>query len=238
MSIYDVIAGAESSFGRNVNGPVTSSGQAQGAYQITTGTWSDFAAKAGISTVQYPTPNSAPLDVQTQVADQIPLNRWAPSTVAAVQQQYPGVDTSQTVGQLAQQTAGSHASYFGGYDSQGNFLGGTTDPLNYPITGATKYQQQTSDTTGSQSSGTNTGAGTGSGMPISVGLQSGFSAWLGNVSDWIAAGFRSGFGILSNWFIRAMLILVGIAVLVVALFRLMDPDNSTIKVIAKGAMAA
>lgn len=230
MSIYDAIAGPESSFGKNVWGPVTSSGQAQGTYQITTGTWAQFAPAAGISTVQYPTPNSAPLDVQTQVASAIPLNRWAPSTVAAVQSQYPGIDTSQTVGTLAQQTSGSAIASgpstvtgtggavpaAGAFDGSGlSEIGATEAPL--------------------PSQSAMPAAGTG--FTVNLGIQQTLSTWLGSVTTWIADGFRSGFGILSNLFTRGMLIVLGIVILLVALWRLMDPDFSTAKSIATEAAA-
>lgn len=102
MSIFDVIAQQESSGGRNLYNPTpTSSGHAEGWYGITTGTWQDFAPKAGVDLAQYPDPNSAPQFIQQQVAGQIPLSRWAPSTVSAVHAAYPGVaDDSQTVGTL------------------------------------------------------------------------------------------------------------------------------------------
>jgi hypothetical protein len=100
-SPLDIVLNAESG-DRNTNNThqTTSSGQAQGNAQITTGTWNDFAAKAGVDLKQYPTPDSAPRDVQIKVASQIPLNRWASSTVQAVLAKYPGIDTSQTLGAI------------------------------------------------------------------------------------------------------------------------------------------
>ena len=98
-SPLDIVLNAESG-DRNINNvhQMTSSGQAQGNAQITTGTWTDFAPKAGIDLKQYPTPDSAPRDVQIKVASVIPLNRWAASTVNAVLAKYPGIDTSQPLG--------------------------------------------------------------------------------------------------------------------------------------------
>ena len=100
-SPLDIVLNAESG-DRNINNThaTTSSGQAQGNAQITTGTWTDFAPKAGIDLKQYPTPDSAPRDVQIKVASQIPLNRWASSTVNAVLAKYPGIDTSQPLGMI------------------------------------------------------------------------------------------------------------------------------------------
>ena len=98
-SPLDIVLNAESG-DRNIPNvhQTTSSGQAQGNAQITTGTWTDFAPKAGIDLKQYPTPDSAPRDVQIKVASVIPLNRWASSTVNAVLAKYPGIDTSQPLG--------------------------------------------------------------------------------------------------------------------------------------------
>ena len=97
----DIVLNAESG-DRNINNTHqgTSSGQAQGNLQITTGTWNDFAPKAGVDLKQYPTPQSAPRSVQIQVGNTIPLNRWADTTVQAVLAKYPGIDTSQTLGAI------------------------------------------------------------------------------------------------------------------------------------------
>jgi len=100
-SPLDIVLNAESG-DRNINNThqTTSSGQAQGNLQITTGTWNDFAPKAGIDLKQYPTPESAPRDVQIKVGNTIPLNRWASSTVNAVLAKYPGIDTSKPLGEI------------------------------------------------------------------------------------------------------------------------------------------
>lgn len=125
QTIYDVIAQAES--GGNpyaVNPFVTSSGNAQGLYQITTGTWQDYAPQAGVNLGQYPTALSAPVDVQTQVASGIPLSRWASSTVAAVENAFGGnVPTNETVGQIA-----SELGQGGGYTASGVGSGQTASP--------------------------------------------------------------------------------------------------------------
>src|SRR6185503_9794639 len=66
----------------------TSSGQAQGYVQITTGTWRDFAPRAGVDLAKYPTPMKAadgspvPWEIQSKVAGIIPLKRWDESTIA------------------------------------------------------------------------------------------------------------------------------------------------------------
>jgi len=123
-SPLDIVINAESG-NRNVNNTTqgTSSGQAQGFAQITTGTWSDFAPKAGVDLKMYPTPDSAPRDVQIAVANTIPLNRWAPSTVNAVLAKYPGIDTSQTLGAIQSAALGG-ASGGSGTAAGGNLASG------------------------------------------------------------------------------------------------------------------
>lgn len=85
----------------------TTSGQAQGFNQITTGTWNEFAPKAGIDLDKYPTPISAPLDVQNQVAATIPMGRWAPETLNYLKAQGYSVNPSTTLGQNIADNGGS-----------------------------------------------------------------------------------------------------------------------------------
>lgn len=135
MSILDTIAQVESG-NRNIPNTTagTSSGQAQGFFQITTGTWNQFAPVAGVDLGQFPTPLSAPRDIQAQVASSIPLSRWAPSTVQAVTSQFGSVDTSLPVGVLG---AGGGQSTLdpgvGPFEPNTGFTGGlTTGPTTQP----------------------------------------------------------------------------------------------------------
>lgn len=83
----------------------TTSGQAQGYFQITTGTWKEFAQRAGIDLNRYPTPMSAadgtpvPYAVQAQVASIIPLSRWDKTTIAAMNATGRPVDPRRTLGE-------------------------------------------------------------------------------------------------------------------------------------------
>jgi hypothetical protein len=82
--------------GRNISNTHqgTSSGQAQGFNQITTGTWDEFGGKKfAISPLQ------ATYDQQNAVAANIPMKRWAPETLSYLSQQGFKVDPSQTLGQ-------------------------------------------------------------------------------------------------------------------------------------------
>ena len=86
-SVLPLISQYESG-GRNVpnaSGPGGApASTASGYYQITNGTWRDFAPKAGVSLSQYPTAMSAPFDVQTRVASQLYAQRgldpWSSNT--------------------------------------------------------------------------------------------------------------------------------------------------------------
>ena len=77
----------------------TSSGQAQGYDQITTGTWRDFAPAAGVDLGKYPNPLTAPQSIQRQVAQTIPMHRWDPKTLNGLIKAGFTVDPNRTLGQ-------------------------------------------------------------------------------------------------------------------------------------------
>jgi hypothetical protein len=83
----------------------TSSGRAEGYFQITTGTWREFAQQAGIDLNQYPTPMTAadgspvPYAVQARVAAQIPLKRWDESTIKMMRGTGRPIDVNRTLGE-------------------------------------------------------------------------------------------------------------------------------------------
>jgi hypothetical protein len=87
---------ANESGGRNIANTTqgTSSGQAQGFFQITTGTWNDFGGQ------QYaPNPMQASYAQQAAIASKIPLKRWDESTVAKMQATGLKVDPNKTLGE-------------------------------------------------------------------------------------------------------------------------------------------
>jgi hypothetical protein len=94
--------------GRNIPNVTegTSSGQAQGYFQITTGTWREFAQKVGVDLARYPTPMTAadgtpvPYGVQAAVASAIPLKRWAPSTVQLIRATGKPIDVNRPLGEV------------------------------------------------------------------------------------------------------------------------------------------
>lgn len=87
--------------GRNIPNTTqgTSSGQAQGYMQITTGTWREFAPQAGVDLAKYPNAMSAPYGVQYAVAQNIPLNRWDPKTLHYLETRGWSFNVNKTLGE-------------------------------------------------------------------------------------------------------------------------------------------
>ena len=78
----------------------------QGYFQIQNhpgGTWDTYARQAGVDINKYPTPRSAPLDVQWQVAQKIPIGQWGPATKAILRQKFGAFDPNMPFGQVAAQ---------------------------------------------------------------------------------------------------------------------------------------
>jgi hypothetical protein len=103
----------------------TSSGQAQGYVQITTGTWRDFAPRAGIDLRKYPTPMKAadgspvPWEVQSRVAGIIPLKRWDESTIAKMRATGKPIDPNRTLLENLTMNGESFADFVPGAKAQG-----------------------------------------------------------------------------------------------------------------------
>lgn len=129
----DLVAKLESG-NRNIPQGIVDANTARGTpaggyFQIIDPTWQRYAGAAGVDVKQFPTAMSAPRDVQAKVASAIPLNQWGPSTVAGLKAQYPGIDTSQTLGaaQSAVLNGGSGAP--GPIDPSIIAHGGTSPPI-------------------------------------------------------------------------------------------------------------
>lgn len=97
---FQIVSQVESSGDPTAEGPSTDSGRARGLFQITDGTWKQFAP-AQIST-RYPSADLAPPQVQQQVAATIPVARWATSTKASLHAAYGPFDDSTPLGQVGQ----------------------------------------------------------------------------------------------------------------------------------------
>ena len=103
----------------------TSSGQAQGYVQITTGTWRDFAPRAGIDLRKYPTPMKAadgspvPWEIQSKVAGIIPLKRWDESTIAKMRATGKPIDPNRTLAENLAMNGESFADFVPGTNTYG-----------------------------------------------------------------------------------------------------------------------
>lgn len=81
----------------------------QGYFQIQNhpgGTWTTYGRAAGIDLAKYPTPRSAPLEVQWQVASRIPISQWGSATQVALQRAGFRYSPNMTLGQVAQANGG------------------------------------------------------------------------------------------------------------------------------------
>ena len=107
----NIVSGTDSdSHGLKASQGGNASEISQGYFQIQNhpgGTWSIYAQKAGVDLSKYPSPRSAPYDVQWQVAQTIPVNQWGPRTqqmlAASGYKPLPG----ETLGQMNARYGGS-----------------------------------------------------------------------------------------------------------------------------------
>jgi hypothetical protein len=100
-----VLINAESS-GQNVTNAQEG---AEGFYQITGPTWHDFAPRAGVDLTQYPSAIKAPYEIQSKVADIIPMGRWGPRTQQILAGKFGQLDPTKPLGYYAQLHGGPAA---------------------------------------------------------------------------------------------------------------------------------
>jgi hypothetical protein len=89
----------------------------QGYFQIQNhpgGTWDTFARKAGVDLTKYPTPRSAPYDVQWQVAQTIPVDQWGGRTKNILRAQGYNFSPGETLGQLVARYGGGNVTITAG----------------------------------------------------------------------------------------------------------------------------
>jgi len=70
------------------------------------GTWQTYGRQAGIDLAKYPTPRSAPIDVQWKVASLIPIGQWGPDTQERMRQAGFSYNPNTPLGQVAQANGG------------------------------------------------------------------------------------------------------------------------------------
>jgi hypothetical protein len=78
----------------------------QGYFQIQNhpgGTWDTYARQAGVDLNKYPTPRSAPLDVQWRVAQIIPIGQWGRDTKNLLRSKFGAFDPRMTLGEVSSQ---------------------------------------------------------------------------------------------------------------------------------------
>jgi hypothetical protein len=89
----------------------------QGYFQIQNhpgGTWTRAARRAGVDLNQYPSPRSAPFEVQHKVAQGIPVSEWGGRTKRLLHQQFGAFNDRMTLGQVEQQFGGGQGGGQGG----------------------------------------------------------------------------------------------------------------------------
>ena len=132
----------------------TSSGQAQGIVQITTGTWRDFAPRAGIDLRKYPTPMKAadgspvPWEIQSKVAGIIPLKRWDESTIAKMRATGKPIDPNRTLAENLAMNGESFADFVPGSNTYNQAKGQANQyalPKAQAVGGAGVYQPPAPD---------------------------------------------------------------------------------------------
>jgi hypothetical protein len=192
----------------------TSSGtrsSASGLYGYLDSTWRTYAPQAGVDVSQYPRAYMAPASVQTQVAAITPTSNWT----------CPGCNAR--ADQLAMNSANVTGTPSGTIaDGSSSANPGGVDPLTGdPLPGSAG---------GSGPGQGGTFGGEGAATTV-VGVSKSF---FGDLSAWFTDTIKSG----ENWFVRGGLILIGLIVIAAGLFKLMDPDLSSLKTIAKSAAIA
>jgi hypothetical protein len=106
----------------------TSSGQAQGYFQITTGTWNEFGGRKYARN-----PLGATYEQQAEIASRIPLRRWDPTTIALMRSTGRRIDPNRTLGE---NLAMNGESFAGGARDGGNAGGGgggSMELMSYPL---------------------------------------------------------------------------------------------------------
>lgn len=243
---FELPSEAISHFESNGNVAATNpTSTASGAYQITNGTWRQFAPQTGVSLSQYPTASSAPLNVQTQVAYQIPLARWnadsssGSTTFEKMNSQFNGIfSPGMTLGQADAIANESNGGFFSvgtnGYPDPNETSAYQTANIN----NATQQQSTFGAIGNSIVSTVNNvpsdvaSAVSGIGTPILAGLQSSVENWGNSLVSGVESSVGKAFGNLltdvENWFVRGSLIFLGI-ILLVTMLAVVAMKSDTVK---------
>jgi len=230
---------------------------ASGAYQFQPATWQQYTQASGIGT-QYSQAYQAPPNIQDAVAAYAATNGpgvnsqglWGASAGSSgyatidnydVTPQQLAADTSST-GLASNAVPDSSSGQAAGSNTTSPYY--TYDPGSYTYGGGV---QTTSPDTPGSSGALQTGAGTPGFLPpaasggpmelgITPGLASGISGWLNSAETAVGTAFRNALGSMFdqmiNWFSRGFLIIVGVVIAAVALWRIMDPGGEKMQAMA------
>jgi hypothetical protein len=227
VTILSTIMGVESSGGHNITqgniGDINNrtGDLAQGYFQITGGTWSQFGGGA----TGYNSALAAPYATQVQIAQNIPVSRWGPDTQAALgaagyfpqrgetlgqmMSRY-GEDPSATTAADGSTVTGSGSILADGPPSAGGVGSSLTmDPnspnygditnipvagVNAPASGSTSGGVSQPATTAQPSTST-LGSDVGQGTPLTQGLQQGtltaIQGWITNIESSFGSGLAA-----------------------------------------------
>lgn len=232
---------------------------ASGAYQFTNSTWRRYAGTQIAS--QYPTAADAPPAVQDAVfqtaVTRNGLGDWTcpgcnPGLVNYLTENpnqndlpvFSGGSTSQTVAQ------GPQPQYWVGTDPVTHVPAASADPSN--------LENPTPVYPGNQNPGGGGGApALTAGMPgylppaqtggpfalgITTGLASAINSWISDIETYIGTAFRNAmsaiFGTAANYLVRFLLVVLAIVLILLALWRIMDPGGEKAKAMVASAAKA
>lgn len=197
---------------------------ASGLYGYLDSTWQTYATQAGVDTTLYPRAYMAPASVQNQVALITPTSNWTcpgcNATASRLALNPANVSETTIAGGPADASSGLNAGpQVGAGVTFDPSTGEAIDPSNSPTSTPTPAS------TGADQSAT--------GTPVSLGLMSGFQKqltdWITSISkgmfDAVTTPIQNFFGQAINWFERGFLIIVGLVVAAVALWKLMTPEQ-------------
>lgn len=226
---------------------------AGGYYQITNTTWQNGAKLAGVDTSQYPTAISAPPEVQTQVAGKLyetyGFSPWQGNPRSAADMatlnsggslSYVGDNTAPVGGASTTTLASTTPDTSGqGYGSSGT---STTGGGGASYTDPTTLQTYTVNPGSTSVQASGAGYGQTTNIAASPSLLSDLNTWItglkNSVGDWMTTALQGVLGTVGNLFARFGLIILGIVLILVALWRVMDPSGEKTREVIKGAMVA
>jgi hypothetical protein len=224
---------------------------ASGAYQFTNPTWQQYAGQIGVDTSQYPTAASAPPSVQDavfqQAVSQRGLGDWtcpgcnSPLTEYVASNDVSGLPVLEGYGSNGTTANIGTGALSGGYIApDGSYVPAQSIPGVTPNSAAPPLVGSTSSSTAAQLGGM---PGELLDQPFQFGLTTGLSnavnSWITGAETAVGNTFKNAmqamFGSVINWVTRGFLILVGLVILALALWRLLDPGGEKTARMLRGA---